>query len=87
MPSVNRYVGNLHRCVVPFNSFSEFNKAEGGIRPGRQRDRNGKRRRWPGTSVIPPPAIACDLVELTTVSHYVRTAPLVRFCLARLMAD
>jgi putative SOS response-associated peptidase YedK len=25
-----RWLGPEHRCVVPFNSFSEFNKAEGG---------------------------------------------------------
>jgi putative SOS response-associated peptidase YedK len=25
-----RWLGPQHRCVVPFNSFSEFNKAEGG---------------------------------------------------------
>jgi len=25
-----RWLGAEHRCVVPFNSFSEFNKAEGG---------------------------------------------------------
>jgi len=25
-----RWLGTEHRCVVPFNSFSEFNKAEGG---------------------------------------------------------
>src|SRR6202008_653445 len=26
----NRWLGVEHRCVVPFNSFSEFNRAEGG---------------------------------------------------------
>src|SRR5436853_2011306 len=25
-----RWLGPEHRCLVPFNSFSEFNKAEGG---------------------------------------------------------
>ena len=25
-----RWLGTEHRCVVPFNSFSEFNKTEGG---------------------------------------------------------